>query len=137
MPKILNLLNREPPLKERPRVDSRGCVSLEIDQVAFMVIAIAAEEVVESHLVERRGRGIRCNVAANPLFRAIRFDHHCHRVPANNAADAVFQIEIPRIRGLFRCRNRVDIGCIRSKREGNPLSMGKTGKLLKKITNAL
>ena len=64
-----------PAFEKRARVDARRAVALEINDVAFVAVVAAAEEVVVAHLVQRRGRGERGDVAADAVFDA------CWRAP--------------------------------------------------------
>jgi hypothetical protein len=61
---------------------------LEIHQVPTARMIRAAEEVIETDLIERGTRGVGRDMAANPLMLAVRLDHHRHRVPADDALDS-------------------------------------------------
>ena len=65
LPEAVELLLGEPALEEGAGVDARGGVALEEDLVAGLAVVLAAEEVVEADLVERRGRGVGGDVAAD------------------------------------------------------------------------
>ena len=76
------------PFKIGARVDSRRAVSLEEHQVTAVRIARRAPEVVESHVVEGRGRGEARDVPAELRGESVRLHHHRERVPAHEGADA-------------------------------------------------
>ena len=57
-------------LEERAGVDAGGGVALEVDLVAAAGVVLAAEEVVEAHLGERRDRRVRRDVPADADRRA-------------------------------------------------------------------
>ena len=106
-----------PPFEERARVDAGRGVALEVDDVAVVVVALAAEEVVEADLVERRGRGVGRDVAADALFGLVRAHHHGQRVPADEALDAALDLAAARERRLLVGGNRVDVGRVGGERK--------------------
>ena len=61
----VELVLGEPALEEGAGVDAGGGVALEVDLVAAAGVVLAAEEVVEADLVQRRGRGVGGDVAAD------------------------------------------------------------------------
>ena len=85
---IFELFLRESPLQKSARVDARRGVSLEIHLVAALSAAVAADEVIERHFVQRRRRGVGRNVAADVGIVAIGAYHHGHGVPAHQTFDA-------------------------------------------------
>ena len=76
-------------------------MSLEVDQVALVILRLALEEVVEADLVERRGGGVGGNVATNPLLITVRTNNHSHGVPANNALDTILELTVSRVPRLL------------------------------------
>ena len=70
----------------------------------------AAEEVVEADLVQRRGRGVGRDVAADAVGRAVGAHDHRHRVPADEALDAALDLVAAGERRLLLGTDRVDVG---------------------------
>jgi len=118
---MVDLIDRQTPLKERAGVDARRDMALEVDQVALVIRPVAAEEMVVADLVECRRRRIAGDMPADALFRAIGLHHHRHRVPADDAADTVFHLQIPRIGRLRVWRDSVDVGRVGGERQPHPL----------------
>ena len=107
------LLLAQSSLEVGARVDPGTRVALHEDQVAGMAVARRAPEVVETHLIQR-GRGrVGGDVPAVLRIRAIRVDHHGHRVPADVCLDPAFQCPVPRVRLLIGDRNRIQVGRVR------------------------
>ena len=75
----------EPALEEGAGVDAGGGVALDVDLVAAAGVVLAAEEVVEADLVERRGGRVRRDVAADLDAGALGAVHHDRGVPADEA----------------------------------------------------
>ena len=65
LPEVVQLVLRQAPLEERAGIDARRRVALVEDLVAHARRVLAPEEVVEAHLVQARGGGIRGQVAAD------------------------------------------------------------------------
>ncbi len=86
----VELLGGEPALQESPGVDAGGGVALDEDLVATSRVVLASEEVVEAHLVERRGRRVGGDVTADADTRPLRTVHHDRGVPADERAVAAF-----------------------------------------------
>src|SRR6185436_19703915 len=87
----------QPALQISPRINARRGVSLEINKVARKNFAAPTEEMIERHLVERRARGIRRNVAAETAVFAIGVYDHGHRIPAHVTLEPHFGLPITRI----------------------------------------
>ena len=74
-----------------------GCgVALEEDLVAEAAVGLAVEEVVEADLVERRGRGVGGEVAAEAVEAVVGPSHHHRRVPPDEVADAALDVLVAR-----------------------------------------
>ena len=114
---VLELLLVEAAFEERARVDAGRGVALEIDDVAFVAVVAAAEEVVEADFVQRRGRGERRDVAADAVFDAVGAHDHRHRVPAHEALDAALDLAAAGIRHLLVGVDGVDVGRVRRERQ--------------------
>src|SRR5699024_1301769 len=86
---LMTLLLAEPvelpggdaPLEEGPRIDAGGGVPLDEDLIAAAGMVLAAEEVVEADLVERRGRGVGRDMAADADAGPLRAVDHDRGVP--------------------------------------------------------
>ena len=82
------VLLAEPALEEGAGVDARRRVALDVDEVAAVLLARRVPEVVEADLVERRGRLVGGDVAAELGGLRVGAQHGGHRVPADDRADA-------------------------------------------------
>ena len=82
---------------------------MEVDGVTFEFVGAAAEEVVEAHLVERRGGSVRGDVAADVVFDTVGADHHGQRVPAYKALDAALEFLVAGIARLKAMGNRIGV----------------------------
>ena len=87
-----------PAFEKRARVHAGRRVALEVDQVGVGARVLAAEEVVERDLVQRRRRGVGRDVAADAVRLAIRAHDHRQRVPADEALDAALDVPVARKR---------------------------------------
>ena len=70
---------------------------------------LAAEEVVEAHLVEARRAGVRGDVPAGADARPLRAVHHDRRVPPDVGADAPLDVLVAGEPRLPLGRDRVDV----------------------------
>ena len=86
--------------EERARVDAGRRMSLEIDDVAVAVLALAAEEMIEADFVERRRRGVGRDVAADAVRCRLAAHDHRHRVPPDEALDPALDFLAARQRRL-------------------------------------
>ena len=106
----VQLLLRQPPLEERPRVDAGRGVPLEEHLVARLAVVLAPEEVVEPDLVERRGRGVGGDVAADAgAAGPVRPRHHDRGVPPDVGADPPLDVLVAGEPRLPLRRDRVDV----------------------------
>ncbi len=69
---------------------------------------LAAEEVVEADLVQRRGRRVRGDVAAD-ADGLVRSGHHDRRVPSDVGPDPALDVLVAREPWLAFRRDRVDV----------------------------
>ena len=106
---VVELLLGQPSFEERPRVDARRGVALDVEVVAGETVVLAAEEPVEADLVERRRRREGGQVAADALGVLVGLDHHHRRVPTDVRADAALDVLVAREPRLFLGRDRVDV----------------------------
>ena len=98
----------EPTLEEGAGVDAGGCVPLDEHLVPGTAV-LAAEEVVEADLVERGGRRVGGEVAAETVDAAVGTGDHHRGVPADVVADAAFHRLVARIRRLVGGRDGVEV----------------------------
>ena len=109
LPEAVQLLLGEPALEERAGVHAGGGVPLVEDLVAAAGVVLAAEEVVEADLVERGGRGVGRDVAADLDAGALRPVHHDRGVPPGVGADALLDLLVAGEPRLGLGRDRVDV----------------------------
>ena len=83
---------------------------LEVNQIPAKILACRPKEMIEAHIVERRGRGETRNVSTILRGSAIGPDDHGHRVPANIGSDAILDGGIPWKARLHMGRNCIDVG---------------------------
>jgi hypothetical protein len=91
-PEVFEMRLVDTPFEISTRVDARRRVSLEKDHIRAVAVAMPAEEVVESHLVQRRRRRERRNMAADAFFSFVGADDHGRGIPAHEALDPALQV---------------------------------------------
>jgi hypothetical protein len=107
-------------LDEGTGVDPRRRVALDEHEIAPVRLARGMEKVIESDVVKRRAGGEARDVSAEPGVLAVGLDHHGHRVPADDGADAPLDGRVPR-RALFLGNgDGVEIGGVRGIRQVGP-----------------
>ena len=85
-------------------------MALDVHGVAGLAVGLAAEEVVEPDVVERR-RGRECRqVAADAVGVLVGLHDHDGRVPSDVRADAPLELFVAREPGFLFRRDRVDVG---------------------------
>ena len=99
----------ETTLEERAGVRAGGGVALDEDLVAAGRVVGAAEEVVEADLVQRRGRRVRRDVAADADAGALCAVHGDRGVPADPGAIAALDLLVAGEVRLVLRRDRVDV----------------------------
>ncbi len=134
-PEVLELLGTESAFEECARVDARRGVPLEVDDVAVVVVALPLEEVVEPDFVERCGRRVRRDVAADALFDLVRLHHHRQRVPAHQALDASLDLAAAWEGGLFCGGDCVDVGGVGSEGLLDAVQPRMVGQLAKQLAD--
>ena len=78
---------------------------------------VAAEEMIEADFVQRRGRGIRRDVAADALLGLVGADDHRGRVPADEALDAALEVGAAGHERLLVGGDRVDVRRVGGERQ--------------------
>src|SRR6266478_3129376 len=109
---MMQLRGVDAPLNVSPRIGAGRGVSLKIDEVSQAVSIAAAEEMVETHFIERRRRRVGGNMAPYVRVKAVGFDNHGHCIPAHVTLDAALDFTVTRIGRLFIGRNGIDVGSI-------------------------
>ena len=114
---VLELRLVDAAFEEGARVDAGRGVALEVDDVAVAAFVVAAEEVVEADLVQRRRRRERRDVAADAVFSLVGAHDHRHGVPADEALDAALDVGAAGHQHLLVGGDGVDVGRVGGERE--------------------
>src|SRR3546814_3812448 len=93
---------------ERTRIDARRAVALDVEQVAGVLVARRAPEMVEADVVKRGRQAEGGDVAAQVAGLAVGAHHHGHRVPADHRTDAPFHLLVAGRLGFLAGREGVD-----------------------------
>ncbi len=109
LPERVELLLGEPVEEERAGVDAGGGVPLEEDLVAPLAVVLAAEEVVEAHVVQRRRGGEGGDVAADPDAGTLSARDHDGRVPPGRVQDLALDLLVAGEERLVLGRDGVDV----------------------------
>src|SRR5690606_28670640 len=119
---VVQLAFADAALEEAAGIDARRAVALDVDQVARMLLAGRAPEVVEADVVEGGAGGEAGDVAAQVARLAVGAHHHGHGVPADQAADAPFHGRITVALGLQVRRDGVGVrgGRMEGQRRAGP-----------------
>ena len=105
----VQLVLAEPALEEGARVDPRRRVALHVDEIADVLVRAGAPEVVEADLVERLGRLVARDVAAELGRLRVRLQHDRDRVPAHEGGREPLELGVARQLRLVLGRDRVDV----------------------------
>ncbi len=97
---------------------------LEIYQVRPLGVVRPLEEVIETDLVERGRGGEGGDVAADGRVFLVGVDDHRHRVPADQALDAPFQLAVAGEQRLSREGDGVDVGRVGGERDFDAAANG-------------
>ena len=82
--------------EEGAGVDARSSVALVVDVVAGAAVVLAAEEVVEADLVQRRRAGEGGEVATDAVGGLVGAHHHHRGVPTDERSDPTFDVFVAR-----------------------------------------
>ena len=121
LPEAVELVGGQPALEERAGVDARRGVALNEDLIAAAGVGLAAEEVVETDLVQRRRRRVGRNVASHTDSRALRPVHHDRGVPSDPRPVAPLDILVAGKPRLELRRDGVHVVGRRQCGDGHPL----------------
>ena len=89
---VVEIVLGESTLEERSGVHARRGMALDVDVVAGLTIVLAVEEVVVAHLVQRGGAGEGRQVTTDAIGVLVGAGHHHRGVPADEGADAAFDV---------------------------------------------
>ena len=120
----IELVAGEPPLKKSPGIHARRGVPLEEDLVPSAGSVLAAEEMIQAHLVQRRRRGVGRDVSADSDAGALGAVHHDRGVPAQQAPEIPFGLLVAGVGRLDRLRDRVHEVGRRQRRHADLLLAG-------------
>ena len=124
LPETVELVGAEAALEEGARVDTGGGVALNEHLVAAPGMGLAPEEVVEPHLVERRGGGVGGDVSAHSDPWPLGPVHHDRGVPPDPPAVAPFDLLVTGEPRLHLGRDGVDVVGRGQRRDCHPLLAG-------------
>ena len=110
---------------------------LDVEQIAAVQVARRPPEVVETDVVERRGRGEAGDVPAELGGQAVRLDHHGQRIPPDQGAYAVFQVLVAREGVLLGRRDGVGVGRVRAVGQVGTRAPGLVDELFEQIVRTL
>ncbi len=116
-PEVVELVDAQPALEERPGVDARSGVTLVEDLVAALVAVLATEEMVEADLVQRRSGRVGREVAADAGELVVGAQDHRHRVPADQPADPALHLLVAREVRLLLGADGVDVARLGQRRQ--------------------
>ena len=105
----MELILAQASLEERAGVDPRRGVALDVDEVAEVLVRPRAPEVVEADLVERLGRLVARDVAAELRRLGVRLEDDRDRVPADERRREPLELRVARELRLVLDGNRVDV----------------------------
>src|ERR1700751_5082719 len=91
---ILDLFLGESALQISARVNAGRRVSLEINEVAGLLVITRTEEVIEADFQQSGQGGVSRDMAADAGIFLVLAMHHGHRIPAHQALDAALQLAI-------------------------------------------
>jgi len=134
---VVEVLLRQAPLQEGPGVDAGRSVALEEDLVARAAVVLAAEEVVETHLVQRCGAGIGGEVATQSRVGAVRSKDHGHRIPTDEPPDTPLDLLIAREEGLLLRADGIDVAGLGQRRQADMKLASPLEDLVKQEAGAL
>src|SRR5258708_7615959 len=112
-------------------------MTLEVPQPPAMLAAGGFPEGMEADVVEGRRRGEAGDVPAELEVLAPGAQHHCHRVPAHQRANAVLDAAVARQALLEVRRNRVEVGGLRAVRKVGARAARLVDELLEEEMRAL
>ena len=82
-PEVLEVGVVEAPFEIGAGIDAGRGVALDVDVIAGLAVVLAVPEVVEAHVVQRRGAGKRGQMAADAVGPRVGMGHHRGGVPAD------------------------------------------------------
>ena len=107
-PEVIELILAEPALEKGPRIDAGSGVTLVVDLVTRGAVVLAAEEVVETDLVQRCGGGVGGEMAADSVVLLVGPGHHHRRVPTHYPPNPALHLLVAGEPWLLLGRDGVD-----------------------------
>ena len=134
---VVQLLFGQTTFGEGAGIDARGDVTLEVDQVATVLLAASTEEVVVADFVDGRGRseGRHVTTQVQVFLGGAQHDHH--GVPADDGANAAFHFQVARVSRLVAGRDGVDVVAVCLGSHVHTACAGFLGQLFKDELSAL
>ena len=108
-PEVLEVGVVEAAFEIGPGVDAGRRMALDVDVIAGLAIVLAVPEVVEAHVVERRGAGEGRQVAADAVRPRVRMGHHRDGVPTDEGAQPFLDLVVAGEPGLVLGGDCVDV----------------------------
>ena len=108
-PEIEYLFLGQAPLDEGARVNPRGRMALDVDDVAAVALGWRAPEMAEADIVQGSGGLEARDMAAELGGVLVGAHHHRERVPADHRADAPFDLAIAGVVRLAIGGDRVEV----------------------------
>ncbi len=134
---VIQLLLCQPAFQIGAGVHAGGTVSLVEHKITGMPALVAAEEVVETHIVQGSAGGKRGNVTTQPLVVVICAHHHGQCIPAHQGPDTTLHEQIARHQLLVARCDGVAEGRGNCSRQAHAGLGGVLGKLDKQLSGAL
>ena len=106
---VVEVVLGEPAFEEGSGVDAGCGVALVVDVVAGAAVVLAAEEVVEADLVQRRRTGERREVTADAVGGLVGPHDHHRSVPADEGPDPTLDVLVAGEPRFLLARDRVDV----------------------------
>ena len=88
---VVELVLSKAAFEKGARIDTRRRVSLDVDEIAAVLVVGGAEEMVEAHVVQGGGGGEAGDVATQFRALPVGVHHHGQGVPADERADAALE----------------------------------------------
>ena len=118
-------------------IDAGSGVALYEYQISFFAFAFGTPEVVEADIIQSGSRLEGGDMTAQFQIFFARAQYHGSRIPADDGADAVFQLVIAGRFLLFAYRNRIQIGGSRVKRHVDAAAAGVFHQIFQQEMRAL
>ena len=128
-PEVVQLLLGDASLKVGTCIHTRSAVALVKHQVTGVTVLGAAEEIIETHIVECGAGAEAGDVTAQSFIVVVGPHHHGQRIPAHQRADAAFHEQVAGHLLFIGGGNGISERCGDSRRQANARISGVFGKL--------